>query len=168
MIWLDERLNDARLGAFVDPLESAYFSLPEVIVVAALLSALAVGCAALCAGEDERGVCPFAMTPLVRKKADAATKSVICAARAARVPVCEARLGVAFKASVEVEDCGMGDLLYSFNLRNQPPRRVMGWSVNCHSFVIQGWLVEEQEQSNCAMFRARKLNCCRQRSRSHI
>jgi len=164
MIWADERLNDAKLEAIVEPLESAYFSLPAVVVVAALPSALAVGCT----GEDESGVCPFAMAPLVRKKADAAAKSVICATRAARVPVCEARLGVAFTASVEVEDCGMGDLLYSFNLRNQPPRRVMGWSVNCHSFVIQGWLVEEQEQSNGAMFRARKLNCCRQRSRSHI
>jgi hypothetical protein len=173
MIWLEERLNDdVKLPAFETLLESAYLSLPAVDVVTPM-SALAVGCVVFCAGTGESGVCPFALVPPANKNVntDAATKTAICDTRA---PSREGQLGVAFTASSIVENCGMRISFYNLNLRNLARRRVMGSSVNCHSFVVrpkagnQEWLMEERGVPSGGMLWPREFMCCLQRNNSHM
>jgi hypothetical protein len=152
MIWLEERLNEAMLPAFVELFdgklfepafvelfESAFVELPPVVVAAALLSALAVGCKGLCAGRDESGVCPFAVAPPAKKNVstDTATKTEIWDTRAPWVLGRAGRLGVTLSASAKVENGDMSISFYNLNLRNLARRRVMGSSVNCHSFVVR-------------------------------
>jgi hypothetical protein len=150
MIWLEERLNDGvKLGAFVELLESAFLlslpavvveALPPVVVAGALLSPPGVGCVVLCVGAGENGVCPCAGAAPAHKNAttNAARKNVSCGTRVPSVPTREERLGVTLSASAKVEDCDMSISFYNLKLRNLTHRRVMGWSVNCHSFVDRG------------------------------
>jgi hypothetical protein len=150
MIWLEERLNDGvKLAAFVELLESAFLlslpavvveALPPVVVAGALLSPPGVGCVVLCVGAGENGVCPCAGAAPAHKNAttNAARKNVSCGTRVPSVPTREERLGVTLSASAKVEDCDMSISFYNLKLRNLTHRRVMGWSVNCHSFVDRG------------------------------
>jgi hypothetical protein len=137
MIWPEERLNDGvKLPAFVELLESAFLSLPAVVVVAfppvvvvgALVSPPAVGCAVLCVGRGENGVCPFAVAPPANRNAttNAATKNVSCGTRVPSVPSREERLGVTLSASAKMEDCDMSISFYNLKLRNLARWRVMG------------------------------------------
>ena len=148
MIWPEERLNDGvKLPAFVELLESVFLSLPAVVVAAlppvvvagALLSPPPVGYAVLCVGAGENGVCPCAGAAPAHKNAttNAARKNVSCGTRVPSVPTREERLGVTLSASAKVEDCDMSISFYNLKLRNLTRRRVMGSSVNCHSFVVR-------------------------------
>jgi hypothetical protein len=138
MIWLEERLNDGvKLLAFVELFESAFLlSLPAVVVAAlpplgvvgVLVSPPAVGCAVLCVGAGENGVCPFAVAPPANRSAttNAATKNVGCGTRMPSMPSREERLGVTLSASAKVEDCDMSISFYNLKLRNLARWRVMG------------------------------------------
>jgi hypothetical protein len=152
MIWLEERLNEAMLPAFVELLdgklfepafvelfESAFVELLPVVVAAALLSAFPVGCTGPWAGRGESGVCPFAVAPPTKKSVstDAATQAAIGDTRTPRVPSRAGWLGVTLNASAKVEDRGMSISFYNLKLRNLTRRHVMGSSVNCHSFVVR-------------------------------
>jgi hypothetical protein len=152
MIWLEERLNEAKLPVFVELLdgelfepafvelfepafvelfESAFVELPPVVGVAVPLSGLAVGCKGLCVGRDESGVCPFAVAPPAKKSVS--TDTATRAAMRGRA----GWLGVTLSVSAKVEDRGMSISFYNLKLRNLTRRHVMGSSVNCHSFVVR-------------------------------
>jgi len=149
MIWPEERLNDGvKLPAFVELLESVFLSLPAVVVVAlppvvvvgALVSPPAVGCAVLWVGAGENGVCPFAAAPPANKYAttNAVTKNASCGTRLPSLPSREERRVVTLLATAKVKDSCIGISFYNLKLRNLAHRHVMGWSVNCHSFVDRG------------------------------
>jgi hypothetical protein len=144
MIWLEERLNEAKLPVFVELLdgelfepafvelfEPAFVELPPVVGVAVPLSGLAVGCKGLCVGRDESGVCPFAVAPPAKKSVS--TDTATRAAMRGRA----GWLGVTLSVSAKVEDRGMSISFYNLKLRNLTRRHVMGSSVNCHSFVVR-------------------------------
>lgn len=149
MIWPEERLDDGvKLPAFIELVELlepappavVVVALPPIAVIGALLSPPAVGWAGLCVGAGENAVCPFAVAPPANKNVtiNAATKIVSCGTRVPSVPSREERLVVTLSASAKVEDCDMSISFYNLKLRNLAYWRVMGWSVNCHSFVDRG------------------------------